>query len=464
MKSKFKSQWTQVIAIIAAAACVVTGTVAGVNGAFAPISASALSVGDTLTLKKVKNDTDSDYHYEITNSITSADVGKEVTVTFNASKYANQTFQGMIGYADSTNGYEWTEEKLEIDIPSDGIFTYEFEIVAGMVGQTIQIQCWYPTVANLTSCSAAVTDGGSSDSGVTTTQVTTVPLGDGTEVEFTTDTQTGTDNDIQAVAEFKSGDASYAVIVYKVSSKDTTSSAGVGTWIGEWVQEEYEQEVDENGLVTITYQIPEDAGTTVKAMVFYPSSDFIEFQSITLYGSQSDIASTTTVTTKKSDDPADLVYKTYNNGDNKNIDLTYMCYMVATFKSPVSGVCYYNNLAQSWEAVDDDGDGYYVAEVALDTANKGDDIMNLYINSSSGSSVQGNLTFYYPGDASLNGVVNGSDIRAIAKYLKSGETKDIMDSVCDYGRDGTASLADAVALTKALVGISGNTSVPGSGK
>jgi hypothetical protein len=462
MKSIMKRQWTQIAAVVAAAACAVTGTVAGVSGAFSPMEAYAFAEGDKLTMTIEPNDDGDGEHFEITSPITAAEVGQKITVSMKADGFAGQNAVGAIGYADSTNGYKWVQNDWEIAVGSDDTINLEFEIKAGMVGQKVQIQSWYPTVDKITSYSAICGDAGENPVVTTTTNtpvVTTVPPIGGEEADFTVGTQEGTDGDIQAVAEFKPGNAKYAVITYKVLSNDLMSSCAVGTWHPdtEWVQVDYKNEkVDANGLVTVTYQFPEKVGTTIKAMIFSPGNKDVEFQSITLYGSQPDVTTTTTVTTKK-DDPSSLEFKTYYNGDNKNINVTYMCYMVATFKSPVSGTCYYNNKSIPWTAVDK-GNGYYVAEVPLDTTS-GDNIMNL--NISSNGSVQGNLRFYYPGDASLNGVVNGSDLRAIAKYLQasSSEKTDIMNAVCDYTRDGSVSMNDAVSLTKALVG---NASVPGS--
>ena len=461
MKSKTRSQWTQIAAIVAAAACVVTGTVAGVSGNFSPMEAYAFDVGDKLTMTIEPNDTGKGSHFEITSPITAADVGKKVTVSLKADGFAGQNAVGSIGYADSTNGYDWVPNDWEIAVGADDTINLEFEIKAGMVGQKVQVQCWYPTVDDITSYSAVCGDASEGPVVTTTTEapdVTTAPPVGGEEVDFTTGTQVGTDKDIQAVAEFKPGKAKYAVITYKVKSNDLTSSCAVGTWHPdtEWVQVDYKnQKVDKNGLVSVTYQIPEKVGETVKAMVFYPDNKNVEFQSITLDGNEPDVTTVTTVTTKK-EDPSDLDFKTYYNGDNKNINVTYMCYMVATFKSPVSGTCYYNNKSTAWTAVDK-GNGYYVAEVPLDTTS-GDNIMNLNISSTS-SSVQGNLRFYYPGDASLNGVINGSDLRAMAKYFKATEKTNIMEAVCDYTCDGAASMQDAVALTKAFVA---NTSIPGA--
>ena len=65
----------------------------------------------------------------------------------------------------------------------------------------------------------------------------------------------------------------------------------------------------------------------------------------------------------------------------------------------------------------------------------------------------------YPGDASLNGIVNGSDVRAIINYLKGTAKEEIKDSVCDYDRSGKVELLDAVSLIKGLIGLG---TIPGS--
>lgn len=77
MKSIMKRQWTQIAAVVAAAACAVTGTVAGVSGAFSPMEAYAFAEGDKLTMTIEPNDDGDGEHFEITSPITAAEVGQK---------------------------------------------------------------------------------------------------------------------------------------------------------------------------------------------------------------------------------------------------------------------------------------------------------------------------------------------------------------------------------------------------
>ena len=61
------------------------------------------------------------------------------------------------------------------------------------------------------------------------------------------------------------------------------------------------------------------------------------------------------------------------------------------------------------------------------------------------------LVSYYEGDASLNGKVNGSDVRALVNYIAGSTTDEVMEIVCDYDDSGAVKLLDAVTLTKALL-------------
>lgn len=499
MKSEFKKQWTQITAVIAAAVCAVTATVAGVSGSFdAPINAYALEAGDEIIPVLVKT-TDSTYYELDFSKATTDDAGKTVYVTLKTSesKYFRQGWTGMVGYWDN-DIQDMVQDTWNESADSTGVCKFTFVITEGMIGRSdIQLQCWYPTVPELDSCTLLVeqdtpaetttttaetttttevstttvtdetsetttteeigettttttTTSDEETTTTTTTTATTAPVGESKEVSYTTGIQTGEAGDIQAVAEFDPEGADYAVIVYKVNSEDTESSAGVGTWNGkEWLQEPYENlAVAADGTVTLTYTIPEDVGSTVKAMVFYPSNTDVEFQSITLhYGSAPATTTATTTTTG-----TELTFKRVSvNADNET-NVTNKCCLYATMKTnpntTLSGAVYYDNNTLPFSGTTD-ADGYLRAAFML---RSGLEKCNFKIQSSSGSStVLLNLTSYYWGDASLNGKVNGSDVRAIINYIKSQTKSDCMDIVCDYNDDKSVSIADAVSLTKALL-------------
>ena len=506
MKSEVKKQWTKIVAAASAAVCALTAVFAGAGSSFSvPMYASAIDAGAEITMTLEPDDEGTGYHYLLDLSETTQDdIGKTVYVTCVAPKQANQGLTGAFGYADPTDGYNWKQELWETNADSEGKYTVSFEIVAGMVGHSgIQLQCWYPTTADIESCVAVfdqapaaevttttttdevittttTTTTDTSDSGDTTTTTTTIDTSDSgdtttttttttseetttttvtttttatgssEEVKYTTGTQKGTDGDIQAFAEFKPGDAKYAVIVYKVLSEDTDSSAGVGTWNGEWVQEEFKNvPVAEDGTVTLTYTIPEDVGSTVKAMVFYPSNTEVSFQSITLYYDDAPSSSTTTTGGN-----GELTFTSVKINDHNYVNVINKCYLSVTLKAPagttMSGAVYYDNVTLDWSETAD-ADGFIKVGFPIRSGIERCDFQ--IQNSGNQNSVQGNFTSYYPGDASLNGIVNGSDVRAIINYLKGTAKEEIKESVCDYDRSGKVELLDAVSLIKALIGL-----------
>lgn len=482
MNSKIRNQWIQISAVVVAAACAVTATVAGVSGSFShsPITAYALESGYELSLSLEPNDDGEGYHYNLDLSdITKADVGKKISIEFTAAKYKNQTLNGAIGYSDPTDGYNWAQTKWEAKSDANGTYTVEFEITEGLVGHNaVQVQCWYPTCdavdsykvvfdkdgAGLTTTTTKVTE--SSESSAT---VTTAPE-KGTDVTFTEGTQEGKDGDIQAVAEFDPSDAKYAVIKYKVLSDDLESSGGIGTWNGEWTQVDFKEKVGSDGIVTVTYKIPSDVGQTVKAMVFSPSNTDVKFQSITLYKDSepttttSSNTSVTEVTTTKATTTTTgfTPDKTISVGaTNNTINVINKCYLVATMKASagtqLNGAVYYDNKELKFNGTTGP-DGLLTVGFKI---RSGLSECNFQIQGSSGSnSIPTSFTTYYLGDASLNGKINGSDIRAIANYLKGSEKKtEIKNAVCDYNGDGSVTMIDAELLTKALIGpgtIAGN--------
>ncbi|MDD6269618.1 MAG: dockerin type I domain-containing protein [Oscillospiraceae bacterium] len=503
MKSEVKKQWTQIVAVAAATVCALGAVFSGVNGSLgAPINAYALEAGDEIASEVVTN-TDGSYFGIDLSGATAEDAGKTVYVTLKTSdsSYFNQGWVGTVGYWDNSTA-SMVQDDWSATADSTGACQFTFNITEGMIGRSdIQLQCWYPTVADIDSCTLVVeqdtpaettttteettttttteetgitttttTETGDSEDTTTTTTTTTTQqtttttvtttttaTGSSEEVKYTTGTQKGTDGDIQAFAEFKPGDAKYAVIVYKVLSDDLKSSGAVGTWHPDtdWVQEEFDLPVDENGLVTVTYQIPEKVGSTVKAMVFYPSNKEVSFQSITLYYDDAPSSSTTTTGGN-----GELTFTSVKINDHNYVEVINKCYLSVTLKAPagttMSGAVYYDNVTLDWSGTAD-ADGLIKVGFPI---RSGLDKCDFQIqNSGNQNSVQGNFTSYYPGDASLNGIVNGSDVRAIINYLKGTAKEEIKDSVCDYDRSGKVELLDAVSLIKGLIGLG---TIPGS--
>lgn len=495
MKSILKKQWTQITAVIAAAVCAVSAAAAGVSSSISvPMNAYALETGSEITVEIVKTEDGSYFGIDLSEA-TADDAGKTVyvTLTSSISKYANQGWTGMVGYWDN-DAQEMVQETWTASAKS-GTCKFTFEITEGMIGRNdIQLQCWYPTAAEVDSCAlvveqetpiettttpaettTTVTETTTTETGegttttaatttakeeTTTTTVTTVVTGSSEQVKYTEGTQIGEDKDVQAVAEFDPKDADYAVIVYKVLSDDLNSSGGVGTWNGEWIQEDFDLPVGEDGLVTVKYNIPENVGDTVKAMVFYPSNTDVKFQSITLYyGSEpSTTVSTSTTKTTTTTSTTALEFKNISVGGHNKIDVINKGYLYVTLKgSPnasLSGAVYYDDKEIKYSGTTDEN-GIYTVGFKM---RKGLEECDFQVQQATGS-VRANFTSYWWGDASRNGKVNGSDVRAIVNYLKTTPKNVVMDGVCDYNGDGTASIADAVALTKALIALA---DVPGA--
>lgn len=504
MKSILKKQWTQITAVIAAAVCAVSAAAAGVGGSInapfsEPMEAYALETGAEMKVTYVEAKGEETAHYEMDMSgITTSDVGKKVYVTFTMPDYANKVMNGCFGYSESVAPYEWQQINWEGTADASGKLSIDFEIAENMIKTgSFQIQGWWPTgvfdteaesvtatfdqetpiettttpaetTTTVSETTTTATDDGTTTTAATTTTkeetttttVTTVVTGSSEQIKFTEGTQEGQEGDIQAVAEFDPKDADYAVIVYKVLSDDLSSSGGVGTWNGDWIQEDFDLPVGEDGLVTVTYNIPENVGDTVKAMVFYPSNTDVKFQSITLYyGSEpSTTVSTSTTKTTTTTSTTALEFKNISVGASNKISVVNKGYLYVTLKaSPntaISGAVYYDKVSLPYSGTTD-ASGTYTVGFKM---RKGLEECDFQVQQATGS-VRANFTSYWWGDASRNGKVNGSDVRAIVNYLKTTPKNVVMDGVCDYNGDGTASIADAVALTKALIALA---DVPGA--
>ena len=108
-------------------------------------------------------------------------------------------------------------------------------------------------------------------------------------------TEEGDDGAINHVAEFPHNGAKSLTMYLKVNSNDTEVSGGFGTWNGEWLQEEFSGvKVGSDKTVAIDYTIPSNAGTNIKAMVWWPHDDGVTIQKIVLHGGSGSSNNTTT--------------------------------------------------------------------------------------------------------------------------------------------------------------------------
>jgi hypothetical protein len=113
-------------------------------------------------------------------------------------------------------------------------------------------------------------------------------------------TEEGDDGAINNVAEFEHNGAKSVTLYLKVNSNDTEVSGGFGTWNGEWLQEEFKGvKVNSDKTVSIDYTIPSNAGSTIKAMVWWPHDDGVTIEKVVLHmdGSSSNNNTTTRATT-----------------------------------------------------------------------------------------------------------------------------------------------------------------------
>jgi hypothetical protein len=522
MKTKFKKQWTQAVAVAAAAVCAVTATCAGVTiNHAAPMEVYALEAGTELTVTP-KEYTDAETgdgcNYEISLAgLTEADAGEIIYVTFTAPKYAGQNLNGSGGYCDVDNAYEWTQlEMWTATADANGVYTVEIETNATMIKYgTLQVQCWYPNGLDVDSCVAVFGEASSEETTTTTTttttesseEVTTTTTTDTTESSEDTTTTTTTasseeksttttttttkatttttkttsttasvtletsidftqekgddgDGDYNAFVEFDPMGADQVRIVFKVSSSDTQATVSYGCWNnadGKWYDDENLVAIPTDKIVSYTDVVPAKVESTMKISIYYPKAKNVTIQDVVLIYDEAPVVTTTT------EFESDLTFETITIGEATNkIDMLDRCYIIETIKGTpgytISGGIYSGTskneyyLEEEWEEVVGDS-SIIVKEYELrGQANASYGIFYYGKGTEKKTSAEVNIQTFYTGDASMNGKVNGSDVRAIVNYLAGNEKVNAKEVLCDYDDDGKASLTDAVTLTKALLG------------
>ena len=196
---------------------------------------------------------------------------------------------------------------------------------AGLVGAAAGLYSNYKSGSietNITGVSKIYSGSGSSNNQTTPTTTTTTTTTNGGNNNNTTTTTTnggngsssgdvvlegsklgatteeGDDGAINNVAEFPHNGAKSLTMYLKVNSNDTEVSGGFGTWNGEWLQEEFSGvKVGSDKTVAIDYTIPSNAGTNIKAMVWWPHDDGVTIQKIVLHGGSGSSNNTTSKTT-----------------------------------------------------------------------------------------------------------------------------------------------------------------------
>ena len=209
---------------------------------------------------------------------------------------------------------EWLQEEFSgVKVGSDKTVAIDYTIPSN-AGTNIKAMVWWPHDDGVTIQKIVLHNGSGSSSNNTTTSRTTSTTSrttttttngggnssssgdvvlEGSKLGATT--EEGEDGAINNVAEFPHNGAKSLTMYLKVNSNDTEVSGGFGTWNGEWLQEEFSGvKVGSDKTVAIDYTIPSNAGTNIKAMVWWPHDDGVTIQKIVLHGGSGSSNNTTT--------------------------------------------------------------------------------------------------------------------------------------------------------------------------
>ncbi len=221
----------------------------------------------------------------------------------------NSTDTESSGAFGTWNG-EWVQEDFKVNVKNGKVeVTYD---IPSNVGSTVKAMVFWPHGNAVTIDKVVLSSGNTPSVNVTTTRRTTTratttrtttvntPSSGGNDVVLTpsdmvVDTEIGDDGETNNYAEFAHQGAKSCTLYYTVNTNDTESSGGFGTWNGEWVQEDFKVNV-KNGKVEVSYDIPSDAGSTIKAMIWWPHDNGVTIDKVVLHF---DKANTTTTTTRK---------------------------------------------------------------------------------------------------------------------------------------------------------------------
>ena len=218
---------------------------------------------------------------------------------------------------------EWLQEEFSgVKVGSDKTVAIDYTIPSN-AGSNIKAMVWWPHDDDVTITKIVLHKSGStpaattSKTTVTTTKTTTRTTTTTTNTPSTPSTpsndgdvvlegsslkavkeESQTDGAINNVCEFPHNGAKSVTMYLKVNSNDTEVSGGFGTWNGEWLQEEFSGvKVGSDKTVAIDYTIPSNAGSNIKAMVWWPHDDDVTITKIVLHKSGSTPAATTSKTT-----------------------------------------------------------------------------------------------------------------------------------------------------------------------
>ena len=545
MKTKFKKQWTQAVAVAAAAVCAVTATCAGVTINHADAASghiAYLRAHDNNWAIGATNDSfdnsvvmtgDGVYSLTVTNTNTygasawdegemalvlqddwAADNSTSYTnVTINSVVFPNATYEN-VNYTVSSGEYpEYVNADGEKEYLYSAVFAFDVSAFTDgevAIGESVTVNFTIGEAGEETTTTTTTTTTASSEEDVTTTTTTdttessedttttttvtessnssedtttTTTTESTTKATTTTTTTTKTttttasvtletsidftqekgddgDGDYNAFVEFDPMGADKVRIVFKVSSSDTQATVSYGCWNnadGKWYDDENLVAIPTDKIVSYTDVVPAKVESTMKISIYYPKAAYVTIQEVVLIYDEAPVVTTTT------EFESDLTFETITIGEATNkIDMLDRCYIIETIKGTpgytISGGIYSGTskneyyLDEEWEEVVGDS-SIIVKEYELrGQANASYGIFYYGKGTEEKTSAEVNIQTFYTGDASMNGKVNGSDVRAIVNYLAGNEKINAKEVLCDYDDDGKASLTDAVTLTKALLG------------
>ena len=221
---------------------------------------------------------------------------------------------------------EWLQEDFKgVKVNSDKTVSVSYTIPSN-AGSTIKAMIWWPHGDGVTIEKVVLDESGSSSGSSTPAATTTRPVV--TDPPRTTTTapsnpgsssssgsgktllpadmkvgiEEGDDGEMNNYAEFSHNGAKTATLYLKVNTNDTEVSGGFGTWNGEWLQEDFKGvKVNSDKTVSVSYTIPSNAGSTIKAMIWWPHGDGVTIEKVVLDGgsgsSNTPAATTTRATT-----------------------------------------------------------------------------------------------------------------------------------------------------------------------
>ncbi len=226
---------------------------------------------------------------------------------------------------------KWEQEDFKVNVKNGKVeVTYE---IPSNVGSTVKAMVFWPHGNAVTIDKVVLSSGSTPSVNTTTTKKTTTrtttttaktPSSGGNDIvltpsDMTVDTEEGDDGGINNFAEFAHQGASSCTLYYTVNTSDTESSGGFGTWNGEWVQEDFKVNV-KNGKVEVSYDIPSNAGSTIKAMIWWPHDNGVTIDKVVLHFDKANTTTTTSRTTTSRTTTTRTTSTTTKPGPSKNVD------------------------------------------------------------------------------------------------------------------------------------------------